>query len=119
MIKIKHPKTREEGFVTFGEAMSEAVTFKSSNLGQNFDEFLADEGMLETVKASSIKRVIAFQLQKEMKDKGLTKMEVAKRMKTSRSQLDRILDPTVKSINLDLIIRAAHCIGRKFTLTLA
>lgn len=118
MIKLKRVHPNDE-FATFEEAMQEAVVFKPANRGQNFDEFLAEEGLLETVKAASIKKVIAFQLQKEMKEKGLTKMEVAKRMKTSRSQLDRILDPAVKSINLDLIIRAAHVVGRSFTLTLA
>lgn len=98
---------------------SEAIAVKPSSLGQDFEAFLAEEGMLESVKATAIKRVIAFRLLQAMSDQGLTKQEVAKRMKTSRSQLDRVLDPKVKTIQLDVIIRAAHCVGRKLTLTLA
>jgi predicted DNA-binding protein (UPF0251 family) len=97
----------------------EAIAVDPVFVGSDFDAFLADEGILEEVQAAAIKQVIAYQLQREMDVKGLTKMEVAKRMKTSRSQLDRILDPAVKTIQLDLIIRAAQCVGRKFTLTLA
>ena len=118
-IKDKRKKPQVEEFASFEDAMSEAAPANSAHIGGSFDDFLKEEGIFETVKAASIKRVIAFQIQKEMNEKGLTKMEVAKRMKTSRSQLDRILDPAVKSINLDLIIRAATCVGCNFTLTLA
>jgi antitoxin HicB len=121
MIKIKPIKqsASDDSQVTWEQALAESVKFKAVNIGQDFDEFLAEEGILEEVKATSIKRVIAFQLQKQMQEKGLTKIDVAKRMKTSRSQLDRILDPNNKTVKLDLIIRAAHCVGRKFSLTLA
>lgn len=98
---------------------AEAVAVNPANIGSDFNDFLAEEGILEEVQATALKRVIAYQLQKDMKERGLTKLEVAKRMKTSRSQLDRILDPAVKTIQLDLIIRAAQCVGRRFTLTLA
>jgi predicted XRE-type DNA-binding protein len=98
---------------------AEAIAIKPSSLGQDFEAFLAEEGILESVKATAIKRVIAFRLRQAMNDQGLTKQEVAKRMRTSRSQLDRVLDPKVKTIQLDVIIRAAHCVGRKLTLTLA
>jgi antitoxin HicB len=121
MIKVKSKKQNaaDDSVVTWEQALVESVKFKAENIGQDFDDFLAEEGILEEVKAASIKRVIAFQLQKQMQEKGLTKVDVAKRMKTSRSQLDRILDPDNKSVNLDLIIRAAHCVGRKFSLTFA
>lgn len=115
-----HKKTEHHvagDFATYSPA--EAVAINPANIGSDFSDFLAEDGILEEVQATALKRVIAYQLQKDMKEKGLTKLEVAKRMKTSRSQLDRILDPAVKTIQLDLIIRAAQCVGRKFTLTLA
>lgn len=61
MTKVQSTKIGGEEFVSFKDAMAEAVLFKPANLGQNFDEFLAEEGMLETVRAAAIKRVIAFQ----------------------------------------------------------
>jgi hypothetical protein len=112
-------KANHQGSESAAYDPAEAVSINPANIGSDFDDFLADECILDEVQATALKRVIAFQLQKEMRVKGLTKLEVAKRMKTSRSQLDRILDPAVKSIQLDLIIRAAQCVGRRFTLTLA
>lgn len=117
MIRKKTSHQDQSDFAAYDPG--EAVSINPANIGSDFNDFLAEEGILEEVQATALKRVIAFQLQKEMKDKGLTKLEVAKRMKTSRSQLDRILDPAVKTIQLDLIIRAAQCVGRRFTLTLA
>ena len=117
-MKTKKPIPQDDHeLATFSAA--EAVDINPANIGSDFDAFLADEGLLEEVQAGSLKRVIAFQLAQTMKDKGLTKRDVARRMKTSRSQLDRILDPTIKTIQLDLIVRAAQCVGRKFSLTLA
>jgi antitoxin HicB len=74
--------------------------------------------MLESVKATAIKRVIAFRLRQAMKAQELTAQEVAKRMKSSPSQLARVLDPQVRTIRSDVLIHAAHCLGRTFTLTL-
>jgi len=116
MIKKKTNQHDDEDFAAYDPA--EAIAITPANIGSDFNDFLADEGILEKVQATALKRVIAFQLQKNMKERGLTKLAVAKRMKTSRSQLDRILDPAAKTIQLDLIIRAARCVGRKFTLTL-
>ena len=114
----KQTKRHDAGeFAAYDPA--EAVAIHPANIGSDFSDFLAEDGILEEVQAATLKRVIAHQLQKDMKEKGLTKFEVAKRMKTSRSQLDRILDPAVKTIQLELIIRAAQCVGRRFTLTLA
>jgi antitoxin HicB len=97
---------------------SEAIAVMPSSMGQDFEAFLAEDGILESVKAAAIKRVIAYQILQAMNKQGLTKQEMARRMKTSRSQLDRVLHPKVRTIQLDVLIRAAHCVGRKFTLTL-
>src|SRR5674476_1397690 len=66
---------------------------KSGRVGASFDDFLKEQGTYEAVTAGAIKRVIARQLNSLMSDEGLTKSELAKRMHTSRAQLDRLLDP--------------------------
>ena len=66
---------------------------KKGRTGSSFDDYLKDEGIYEAVTARAIKRVIARQLDALMQERGLTKSELAKRMDTSRAQLDRLLDP--------------------------
>ena len=66
---------------------------KKSRVGSSFDDFLKEEGTYEEVTARAIKRVIARQPDALMEEEGLTKTELAKRMKTSRAQLDRLFDP--------------------------
>jgi antitoxin HicB len=83
------------------------------HLGSNFDEFLAEEGLLAEIEATAIKRVIAYQIEQEMNQKGLTKTEMAKKMKTSRSSLDRLLDPENASINLPTITKATSILGKR------
>ena len=83
------------------------------HLGSNFDDFLAEEGLLAEVEATAIKRVIAYQIEQEMNQKGLTKTEMAKKMKTSRSSLDRLLDPQNASINLQTITKATSILGKR------
>jgi predicted XRE-type DNA-binding protein len=83
------------------------------HLGSDFDDFLAEEGLLVEVEATAIKRVIAYQIEQEMNQRGLTKTEMAKKMKTSRSSLDRLLDPQNASINLQTIIKATSILGKK------
>jgi transcriptional regulator with XRE-family HTH domain len=65
------------------------------------------------VTARAIKRVIARQLGALMQDQGLTKSALAKRMQTSRTQLDRLLDPKNESVTLATLTRAAHAVGRR------
>ena len=73
---------------------------KKGRIGSSFDDFLKQEGIYEEVTARAIKRVIARQLDVLMADEGITKSELAKRMKTSRAQLDRLLDPENESVTL-------------------
>ena len=92
---------------------------KKGKVGSSFDEFLKEEGIYEEVTARAIKRVIARQLDALMQDQGLTKSSLAKRMKTSRAQLDRLLDPDNESVTLDTLTRAAQAIGRHLRMELA
>ena len=88
------------------------------HIGSSFEDFLKEEGMYEEVTASAIKRVIAWQIEEAMKAQGITKSEMAKRMKTSRAQLDRLLDPDNDRVQLDTMQRAAAAVGRRLRLEL-
>jgi hypothetical protein len=92
---------------------------KNPHIGSSFSDFLKEEGLYEEVTAHAIKRVLAWQLEKAMKDQGITKVEMAKRMKTSRAQLDRLLDPNNDKVQLDTVQRAAVAVGRKLHMELA
>jgi len=68
-------------------------SMKKKNIGSTFDSWLREEGLYEKVNATAIKRVVARQVEAAMQQKGLTKVAMARRMRTSRSALDRLLDP--------------------------
>ena len=93
-------------------------TNKKGGIGSAFDDFLKDAGTYEATQAVAIKRVLAWQIEKAMKKQDLTKAEMARRMETSRSQLDRLLDPDSDSVTLDTLTRAARAIGRRVKLEL-
>jgi antitoxin HicB len=86
--------------------------------GSDFDDFLKEEGILEDVEAIAAKRVIAFQLSQLMSEQGITKTEMAQRMKTSRAALERLLDPENPSVTLQTLDRAAHALGRRLQIGL-
>ncbi|HVY82362.1 MAG TPA: hypothetical protein VG994_15325 [Steroidobacteraceae bacterium] len=85
----------------------------NSHRGSSFDDFLKEENLYEPVQAAAVKRVIAELLEEGMAREGLSKPQMAKRMGTSRSQLDRVLDPDNVTIQLDTLIKAARAIGRE------
>jgi DNA-binding Xre family transcriptional regulator len=91
---------------------------KKGRIGSSFDDFLKEEGIYEEVTARAIKRVIARQLDALMKEQGLTKSELAKRMDTSRAQLDLLLDPENESVTLATLTRAAQAVGRNLRMEL-
>jgi antitoxin HicB len=91
---------------------------KKGRIGSTFDEFLKDEGIYEEVTARAIKRVLARQLSGLMQKQGLTKSELARRMQTSRAQLDRLLDPENESVTLGTLTRAAQAVGRRLKMEL-
>ena len=87
--------------------------------GSRFDSFLRDEGIFEDAEAVAVKRLIAWKLQQAMKAKRISKQSMARQLRTSRSQLDRLLDPTNIAISLNTITRAARAVGKRvrFSLT--
>lgn len=91
---------------------------KKGRIGSSFDDFLKEEGIYDEVTARAIKRVIARQLDALMQSEGLTKTVLAKRMKTSRTQLDRLLDPDNESVTLGTLTRAAQAVGRHLRMEL-
>jgi DNA-binding Xre family transcriptional regulator len=81
--------------------------------GSSFDSFLGEEGILEDVEAAAIKRVIAWQLAEAMQSSNISKKVMAERMGTSRSQLDRLLDPENSAVHLQTIAKAARALGKR------
>jgi hypothetical protein len=86
--------------------------------GETFDEFLAKDGLLGESEDAALKEIIADQLAIAMKAKKITKTAMAARMKTSRRQLDRLLDPNNPSVTLATLRRAASAVGRNLRVEL-
>lgn len=89
------------------------------HIGSRFDDFLAEEAMLEDATAVGLKRVIAWQIAEEMKAQQITKTELAKRMHTSRAALNRLLDEADPSLTLTTLASAAAALGRKINIQFA
>ena len=95
------------------------IKMKHKNIGASFDSFLEDEGILEQAEDVAIKRVVAFQIQAEMKKRNLTKTELAQEMNTSRSSINRLLDPEDEAITFKTLKKAANVLGKKLVVRLA
>jgi DNA-binding Xre family transcriptional regulator len=91
---------------------------RNVHVGSSLDDFLREEGILEETRAVAIKEAIAWQVQQAMLKEKITKVEMARRMKTSRAALDRLLDPGNDSVTLQTLSRAAHAIGRELRIEL-
>jgi hypothetical protein len=87
--------------------------------GSSFDSFLDEEGIREEVEAVAIKRVLAWQLSQEMKRQRKTKQSMARELHTSRSQLDRLLDPNNAAVSLETMHRAAQVLGKSLTIRIS
>lgn len=92
---------------------------EQGRLGQSFDDFLKDDGIYAEVAETAVKRVIAWQLNEIMQEQKITKVEMARRLATSRAQLNRLLDPDNDSVTLGMLSRAAKAVGRSIRLELA
>lgn len=92
---------------------------KTDHSGSTFDSFLEQEGIREEVEAIATKRVLAWQLQQAMRKQQKTKQAMARQLHTSRSQLDRLLDPRNVSVSLDTITRAARALGKRVIIRVA
>jgi predicted XRE-type DNA-binding protein len=91
---------------------------KKPAIGSSLDEFLEDEGLREEFEALAIKEVIAWQIQKAMDERNISKARMAQLMNTSRAQIDRLLDPSSGNVTLETLARAAHVVGRHLRLEL-
>jgi hypothetical protein len=92
---------------------------KSVHIGSSLDELLQEDGLLEHATAVAVKRVIAWQIEGEMKAQALTKTALALRMHTSRAALNRLLDETDTSLTLTTLASAATALGKKLRIELA
>jgi len=90
---------------------------RNKHKGSTFDSFLEDEGLIDKTEAVAVKRVIAFQIEKMMKKKHITKKKLANNMNTSRSALDRLLDPENAAVTLQSLVKAAHALGKKLSIS--
>jgi hypothetical protein len=87
-------------------------------LGSDFDRFLEEEGMLAEVEAGAIKKLVALEIQNIMREKQLSKRAMAKKMRTSRAVLDKLLDPESDFVTLKTLERAALALGKKLKVEL-
>ncbi len=89
------------------------------NIGSSFDEFLSENATLDEATAVAVKRVIAWQIEQEMKVQNLNKTMMAKKMHTSRAALNRLLDESDTSLTLTTLASAASVLGKKLKVELA
>lgn len=88
------------------------------HIGSSFDSFLEESGIREDVETFAQKRVFAWQIEQAMDEEGISKSEMARRMDTSRTQVNRLLDPDNNTVQLDTLQRAAKAVGRALKLEL-
>jgi antitoxin HicB len=100
------------------EGVGAVTDAERGSIGSPFEDFLEEEGIREEVQAQALKEVLAWQIEQAMKAQSLTKSAMARRMETSRAQLDRLLDPTNTSVTLHTLQKAAAVVGRRLRLEL-
>jgi antitoxin HicB len=88
------------------------MTKRNKHIGSSLDDYLKAEGILADTRAIAIKEAVAWQVQKAMKKEKISKVEMARRMRTSRAALDRLLAPGSASVTLQTLTKAARAIGR-------
>ena len=91
----------------------------NKHIGSNFDNFLQEENLLVGAEATAVKRVIAYQIEKEMAARHISKSALARMMQTSRSSLDRLLDPENASVTLLTLESVAHALDKRLKVQLA
>jgi hypothetical protein len=90
----------------------------NAHRGSDFSDFLVEEGLMADAEVLALKKIVALQIQEALTETKLTKTQLARRMKTSRAALDRILDPGNPSLTVASLGRAAAALGRKVELKL-
>ena len=91
---------------------------RNVHVGSDFDDFLREEGIYDEAQAMAVKRVLALQLEQDMKKARLTKSAMARRMGTTRAQLDRLLNPENPSTTLTTLVKAAGALGKRVKIPL-
>jgi hypothetical protein len=91
---------------------------KRKHLGSRFEDFLAEDGILEECRAGAIKFKIARELEKAMSERRITKAEMARQLRTSRAAVERLLDPTNTSITLNTMAKVAQLLGKRIEFAL-
>jgi len=92
---------------------------KNKHVGSSFDDFLQEEGLTAKAEATALKRILAYQIKQEIELRHLSKTALAKMMKTSRSSVDRLLDPNNSSITFLTLENVAVALGKKLKLQFA
>jgi DNA-binding Xre family transcriptional regulator len=92
---------------------------KKAHIGSDFDDFLKRDGLLAECEAGALKRVVAWQIEREMKRRKISRAKLATRMKTNRATLDRLFAQNEPSVTLQLLEQAALALGRKLKVELA
>jgi DNA-binding Xre family transcriptional regulator len=91
---------------------------KEQYLGSDFDDFLAEDGLLAKTESVAVKRVIAYQIVQLMQEQNLSKSAMARRMNTSRAALERLLDPENQSVTLQTLEKAADALGKRLQIAI-
>ncbi|MDD2653368.1 MAG: XRE family transcriptional regulator [Sulfurimonas sp.] len=92
---------------------------KNKHIGSDFGDFLKEEGIYEEANDIAIKRVIAYQLEQEMKAQNITKTKMAQMMHTSRAVVNRLLSPDNSSLTLNTLEAATNALGKKLNISIA
>ena len=99
--------------------MTTKATRKANpHIGSDFDDFLREEGVYDQAEAVAVKRVLAYELERNMQKAQLTKTDMAKRMGTTRAQLDRLLNPENPATTLQTLVKAAGAVGKRVKISL-
>src|ERR1039457_405526 len=114
----ENPENSATRYRPGAETKKRSRRMKKKNIGSSFDGWLREEGIYEEVTATAIKRVLARQVEAAMKEKNFSKAEMARRMRTSRAALDRLLDPDYDAVTLSTLRKAAAAVGRELRLEL-
>lgn len=99
-------------------AKNKKINKTNKHRGSDFESFLQEDALLEEVETLAIKRVLAYQIQQQMIQGKLTKSSMASKMKTSRSALERLLDPENASVTLATLMKAARVLGKRLSVVL-
>jgi len=97
---------------------TKAARKANPHIGSDFDDFLREEGVHDQAEAVAVKRVLAYQLERNMQKAQLTKTDMAKRMGTTRAQLDRLLNPENPATTLQTLVKAAGAVGKRVRISL-